>query len=146
MRVLIFLVVLATFSCNPGKQLTKAEARLAQAGRLPAICSERFPVRDKCDLAGIWKPNFTLATYVIGSKVDEEMLLNIDNGNQFERLQDGKILCIDFVTDRLRLLRGKVRRVEGQKEPAKVDLRRRAVRAGLRQHRGHRAASLQQRP
>jgi hypothetical protein len=54
-------------------------------------------VRDKCDLAGIWKPNFTLATYVIGSKVDEEMLLNIDNGNQFERLQDGKILCIDFV-------------------------------------------------
>ncbi len=40
-------------------------------------------VRDKCDLAGIWKPNFTLATYVIGSKVDEEMLLNIDNGNQF---------------------------------------------------------------
>lgn len=55
-------------------------------------------VRDKCDLAGIWKPNFTLATYVIGSKVDEEMLLNIDNGNQFERLSDGKILCIDFVT------------------------------------------------
>jgi len=54
-------------------------------------------VRDKCDLAGIWKPNFTLATYVIGSKVDEEMLLNIDNGNQFERLLDGKILCIDFV-------------------------------------------------
>ena len=48
-------------------------------------------VRDKCDLAGIWKPNFTLATYVIGSKVDEEILLNIDNGNQFERLQDGKI-------------------------------------------------------
>ncbi len=46
MRFLIFLVVLATFSCNPGKQLTKAEARLAQAGRLPAICSERFPVRD----------------------------------------------------------------------------------------------------
>ncbi len=46
MRFFIFLVVIATFSCNPGKQLTKAEARLAQAGRLPAICSERFPVRD----------------------------------------------------------------------------------------------------
>jgi len=54
-------------------------------------------VRDKCDLAGIWKPNFTLASYVIGNKVDEEMLLNIDNGNQFEKLSDGKILCIDFV-------------------------------------------------
>ncbi len=46
MRFLIFLVVLATFSCNPGKQLTKAEARLAEAGRLPAICAERFPIKD----------------------------------------------------------------------------------------------------
>jgi hypothetical protein len=32
--------------CNPGKQLSKAEARLAQAGRLPAICAERYPVKD----------------------------------------------------------------------------------------------------
>lgn len=54
-------------------------------------------VRDKCDLAGIWKPNFVLASYVIGNKVDEQMLLNIDNGNQFEQLEDGKIICIDFV-------------------------------------------------
>jgi hypothetical protein len=46
MRFFIFLVVIATFGCNPGKQLTKAEARLAQAGRLPAICSERFPIKD----------------------------------------------------------------------------------------------------
>lgn len=46
MRSLIFLVVFATLGCNPGKQLTKAEARLAQAGRLPAICSERFPIKD----------------------------------------------------------------------------------------------------
>ena len=46
MRFLIFLVVLATFGCNPGKQLSKAEARLAEAGRLPAICSERFPIKD----------------------------------------------------------------------------------------------------
>ncbi len=46
MRFFIFLVVIATFSCNPGKQLTKAEARLAEAGRLPAICSERFPIKD----------------------------------------------------------------------------------------------------
>ena len=26
--------------------LKKAEARLAEAGRLPAICSERFPIKD----------------------------------------------------------------------------------------------------
>jgi len=54
-------------------------------------------VRDKCNLAGIWKPNYSLASYVIGSKVDEAMLLSIDNGNQFEKLPDGKILCVDFV-------------------------------------------------
>ena len=54
-------------------------------------------VRDKCDLAGIWKPNYTLASYVIGDKVDEKRLVSIDNGKQFEALNDGKILCIDFV-------------------------------------------------
>jgi len=54
-------------------------------------------VRDKCDLAGIWKPNFILASYVIGEKVTEQMLIEIDNGKQFQSLSDGKILCIDFV-------------------------------------------------
>lgn len=44
MRYLV-LVALAALSCNPGKQLHKAEARLAQAGRLPAICSERYPTK-----------------------------------------------------------------------------------------------------
>jgi len=54
-------------------------------------------VRDKCDLAGIWKPNFKLASYVIGEKVTEEMLLKIDDGKQFQIVCDGKILCTDFV-------------------------------------------------
>lgn len=54
-------------------------------------------VRDKCDIAGIWKPNFILASYVIGDKVTLETLVGIDNGNQFQVLPDGKILCIDFV-------------------------------------------------
>lgn len=40
------LLLFVTFSCNPVRQLNKAEARLAQAGRLPAICSERFPIKD----------------------------------------------------------------------------------------------------
>ena len=40
------LAGLLLIGCNPGKQLSKAEARLAQAGRLPAICSERYPVKD----------------------------------------------------------------------------------------------------
>jgi hypothetical protein len=45
MRVFV-LAGLLLMSCNPGKQLSKAEARLAQAGRLPAICAERFPKKD----------------------------------------------------------------------------------------------------
>ena len=40
------LLLFVTIGCNPGKQLSKAEARLAQAGRLPAICAERFPIKD----------------------------------------------------------------------------------------------------
>lgn len=54
-------------------------------------------VRDKCDIAGVWKPNYTLASYVIGSKVTEEILLGIDEGKQFQKLPDSKILCVDFV-------------------------------------------------
>lgn len=45
MRVFV-LAGLLLIGCNPGKQLSKAEARLAQAGRLPAICAERFPNKD----------------------------------------------------------------------------------------------------
>lgn len=46
MRYLLLAATLVAFSCNPGKQLTKAEARLAQAGRLAAICADRYPVKD----------------------------------------------------------------------------------------------------
>ena len=45
MRILV-LAGLLLIGCNPGKQLSKAEARLAHAGRLPAICAERFPIKD----------------------------------------------------------------------------------------------------
>ena len=44
MRFLVILLILS--SCNPVRQLNRAEARLAQAGRLPAICSERYPIKD----------------------------------------------------------------------------------------------------
>lgn len=42
----LFAAIAVLFSCNPERQLTKAEARLAQAGRLPAICADRFPIKD----------------------------------------------------------------------------------------------------
>lgn len=39
-----YLLLLLLLGCSSEKKLFKAEARLAQAGRLPAICSERYPV------------------------------------------------------------------------------------------------------
>lgn len=46
MRGLYLAAIAVLFSCNPERQLTKAEARLAHAGRLPAICADRFPIKD----------------------------------------------------------------------------------------------------
>lgn len=54
-------------------------------------------VRDKCDLAGIWHPNYILANVYIGEPVTEEELLAVDDGKQFRRLPDGKIFCVDFI-------------------------------------------------
>lgn len=54
-------------------------------------------VRDKCDLAGIWHPNFLLANMMIGASVQEHELLDIDAGQQFKKLHDGKIFCCGFV-------------------------------------------------
>lgn len=54
-------------------------------------------VRDKCDLCGVWSPNWIIATAYVGEKVNEQELLKIDNGNQFKKLENGKIYCIGFV-------------------------------------------------
>lgn len=54
-------------------------------------------VRDKCDIAGIWHPNYILASVYIGEQVTQEEILSIDEGKQFELLQDGKIYCVGFI-------------------------------------------------
>lgn len=59
-------------------------------------CLVKF-VRDKCDIAGVWQSNWVLASTYIGEKVTEEELLNIDNGLQFEKVNDNKIYCKGFV-------------------------------------------------
>lgn len=59
-------------------------------------CLVKF-VRDKCDLAGVWSPNWAIANAYIGEQVAEKDLLDIDHGNQFKKLNNGKINCIDFV-------------------------------------------------
>lgn len=62
-------------------------------------CLVKF-VRDKCDVAGIWQPNWTLAnTYVKAEneRISEADLIGIDDGNQFKKLSNGQIFCIGFI-------------------------------------------------
>lgn len=54
-------------------------------------------VRDKCDVSGVWSPNWALASSCVGDRVNLADLLKIDNGNQFEKLEDGKIFCAGFI-------------------------------------------------
>jgi uncharacterized phage protein (TIGR02220 family) len=54
-------------------------------------------VRDKCDLSGIWSPNWAIANAYIGEAVSEKELLAIDGGDQFVKISGGKIVCVDFV-------------------------------------------------
>lgn len=59
-------------------------------------CAVRF-ILDKCDLAGVWSPNWELAKIYIGDKISEAEVLNIDSGRQFAKLPSGKIFCRDFI-------------------------------------------------
>lgn len=55
-------------------------------------------VRDKANLAGIWHPNYHLASTYIGEIVTEADLLSVDNDRQFLKLDCGKIFCIGFIS------------------------------------------------
>lgn len=59
-------------------------------------CLVKF-VRDKCDLSGVWSPNWSIANAYVGEPVSEEELLKIDGGNQFQKTAGGKIFCIGFI-------------------------------------------------
>lgn len=59
-------------------------------------CFVQF-VRLKCDVAGVWSPNYTLASQYVGEHVCEADLLAIDNGEQFSKHPTGKIICVGFI-------------------------------------------------
>lgn len=52
-------------------------------------------IHSKCDAAGVWAPNFTLATAYIGEHVSYADLSMF--GNQLEILPDGKIFVSEFI-------------------------------------------------
>ncbi len=49
----------------------------------------------KCDVAGVWTPNFALASTYIGKKVSKEDLKLFER--QIFRMPDGKIFLLDFI-------------------------------------------------
>jgi hypothetical protein len=56
-------------------------------------------VRDKCDISGVWSPNWVITNAYIrhSSLITEADLLSIDNGKQFRKLPNGKIFCLGFI-------------------------------------------------
>lgn len=59
-------------------------------------CAVQFLYR-KCDVAGVWTPNYKIASAYIGEGgFSEPEVLDIDNGNQFEKLPNGKIFVKEF--------------------------------------------------
>ncbi|HEX7844360.1 MAG TPA: HNH endonuclease [Chitinophagaceae bacterium] len=49
----------------------------------------------KCDVAGVWSPNYSLATFIIGEKVSEDDILSISN--TFKLMDNGKIFIPEFI-------------------------------------------------
>ena len=57
-------------------------------------CLIRF-IFDKCDVAGIWSPNWTLASTYIGAKVTEDDLRLF--GDRIKNIAAGKFFIEDFI-------------------------------------------------
>lgn len=54
---------------------------------------------DNCDCAGVYEPNYRLASFIIGDKITEEDVLSLNQKkHQVEILENGKIWIPDFVS------------------------------------------------
>lgn len=58
-------------------------------------CAVRY-LFDKCDSAGVWTPNYTLAAVYVGEPFTEKEILDVDNGEQFQKFGE-KILVKGFI-------------------------------------------------
>lgn len=95
-------MALIALSCNPGKQLQKAEVRLAQAGRLPAICAERYPV--KSDTLYVRDSVLKIDTFLSGEYIFDTIRVNDTVINiQYKPLEIVKyktLTKVEVVTDK----------------------------------------------
>jgi len=54
---------------------------------------------DKCDCAGIWEPNYKMATFIIGAQITEKDVLSINSEKeQVQKLNNGKFFISDFIS------------------------------------------------
>lgn len=53
---------------------------------------------ENCDCAGVWEPNYRMASFIIGESVTEHNVEEINRiNNLFEKLENGKIFINNFV-------------------------------------------------
>ena len=71
-KQIAFILVICTIGCASEKQLQKAETKLAQAGRLPKICADRFPSRDSI----IVKDSVITDTLLLGEYIFDTVRVN----------------------------------------------------------------------
>lgn len=58
-------------------------------------CAVRY-LFDRCDIIGLWEPNYVIMKTYIGELVTEQEILSVDGGRQFELLENGRIFIRDF--------------------------------------------------
>ena len=58
-------------------------------------CAVRY-LFDKCDSAGVWVPNYKLASTYVGEPFTEDEILSVDSGDQFQKFGE-KILVKGFI-------------------------------------------------
>lgn len=71
-RQIAFILAVCTIGCATEKSLQKAETKLAQAGRLPKICADRFPSRDST----IVKDSLIVDTLLLGEYIFDTVKVN----------------------------------------------------------------------
>lgn len=71
-KQLAFILVICTIGCATEKSLQKAETKLAQSGRLPKICADRFPSRDSI----VVKDSLTTDTLLLGEYIFDTIRVN----------------------------------------------------------------------
>lgn len=71
-KQIAILSAFCTIGCASERQLQKAETKLAQSGRLPKICADRFPARDSI----VVKDSVTTDTLLLGEYIFDTIRVN----------------------------------------------------------------------